>query len=166
MNKLITPSQYGFQKNLSTEMAILELQDRIANQLINDKLSLGVFLDLSKAFDTLNHQILLNKLDKLGIRGLPKLWFSNYLNNRLQYVQYLQNSSSKLPITCGVPQGSILGPLLFLLYINDIPQPSNCNMLLFADDTNLIFHDKNIKPLMTPSKRYQSGSKWTSFHWT
>ena len=160
-HKIINPAQYGFQQNLSTEMAILELQDRIANQLINNKLSLGVFLDLSKAFDTLDHSILLNKISKLGIRGLPLLWFTNYLNNRKQFVQYLENCSCKLTIKCGVPQGSILGPLLFLLYINDIPHPVDSNILLFADDTNLIFHNNDIKALTdSTNEKLLIISKW------
>ena len=98
--------------------------------------AIGVFCDLSKAFDTLNHSILLEKLDHYGIRGTALNWFESYLSNRFQYVDLNGHSSSRLLLATGVPQGSILGPLLFLLYINDLPSASNLKCVTFADDTS------------------------------
>ena len=137
-NNLLTSSQYGFQKNLSTELAIAELQNRIIESLSNKKWCLGVFLDRSKAFDTLDHGILLNKLLHNGVRGVAFDWFRSYLTDREQCTEFGSTISPKLPIVCGVPQGLILGPLLFLLNINDIINScSNSKLSLFADDTNV-----------------------------
>ena len=101
---------------------------------------MGLFIDLSKAFDTVNHDILLAKLEFYGVRGVALQWFKSYLSCRTQFVQYNGYNSSSKYIKCGVPQGSILGPLLFLLYINDLCNVSKAlDFILFADDTNIFF---------------------------
>ena len=141
---LLTLCQYGFREDLSTEMAILELQDRIASSVGSKQCCAGIFLDLSKAFDTLDHQILLMKLHSYGIRGIALDWFRDYLSDRSQYVEINGTPSTLQHITCGVPQGSILGPLLFLLYINDLPVISKIGSnILFADDTNILYTAQN-----------------------
>ena len=106
-----------------------------------------MFLDLAKAFDTVDHNILLSKLAKYGIRGLPHQLLKSYLTNRKQYTVVNGKQSSERSITCGVPQGSTLGPLLFIIYMNDLPQASNFCTRLFADDTSLTVSNSNIKQL-------------------
>ena len=136
-NKYATLSRnkYGFRKNYSTAHALIQLYDKISNALDNKRVTLGLFIDLSKAFDTVNHEILLDKLEHYGVRGIALQWFKSYLSCRKQFVQYNGYNSSSLDITCGVPHGSILGPLLFLVYINDICNQSFINQSIIYFDT-------------------------------
>ena len=147
-NDILMSNQYGFRKNHSSYMAIIDMYDKISKAIDEGQYAVGVFVDLSKAFDTLDHNILLAKLEYYGVRGICLEWFTNYLYNRKQYV-YLNGASSVMSqIVCGVPQGSVLGPLLFILYINDIPNCSNIlKFILFADDTNLFYCDQSLSEL-------------------
>ena len=119
-NNLLSSSQYGFRKQQSTEHGVLEVVDRVASGLEKGNTLIAIFLDLSKAFDTLNYDILLSKLDYYGIKCSALNWFRSYFTNRLHYVEYDHIKSNKISISLGVPQGSILRPLLFTIYINDI----------------------------------------------
>ena len=114
----------------------------------NNLYTCGVFLDFSKAFDNVNHKILLGKLDVYGIRGIPLNWFQSYLSNRKRYVELDGIKSQNQTILCGIPQGSTLGPLLFLIYINDLPNSSEkLSFKIFADDTNVFASARNLKTL-------------------
>ena len=120
--------------------------------------SVGIFIDLTKAYDTINHKILLQKLSSCGIRGITNLWFKSYLSNRSQYIEIKHNDpcnnsiskirSSYKEIKLGVPQGLVLGPLLFLLYTNDLPlNIKDSNLIIYADDINILIMDKNASSL-------------------
>ena len=137
-NKLLFDNQYGFRPKHSTEHAALELIDRIINKMDTNEIPLNIFLDLSKAFDTIDHTILLNKLKYYGLKGPTLNLFQSYLTNRRQYTEIEDTTSTILPIQVGVPQGSILGPILFIIYVNDLPQCSNkFDFIMYADDTTL-----------------------------
>ena len=110
---ILCDNQFGFRKNHSTTLALIDLHEKISSAIDRGELAVGVFLDLSKAFDTVNHSILFDKLEHYGIRGLALKWIKSYFSNRLQFVEYNGHFSSRAYIMCGVPQGSILGPLFF-----------------------------------------------------
>ena len=142
-NNVIYNKQFGFKENLSTDLAVIDTVNYITSCLDNKLTTCSVFLDLSKAFNTINHKIVLNKLQKYGIRGHPLKRLENYLNHRIQVTKLNSFISQPLEIGVGVPQGSCLGPLLFTIYINDIALNSNFNIRLFADDACLSLSHKD-----------------------
>ena len=156
-NKVIYNSQFGFQKGKSTTQSLIEITEKIRDCMENKNYGCGIFMDLSKAFDTVNHNILTQKLEHYGLRDTNLNWFISYLKDCSQYV-FCNNISSKTKnINCGVPQGYVLGPLLFILYINDLPNISNeLSFHLFADDTNIFFKANNLDTLQTTVNREMS----------
>ena len=132
----------------STYHALINITENIRKALDDGNIGCGVFVDFQKAFDTVDHQILLAKLNHYGTRGVSNDWFKSYLSNRNQYVSINGFDSGLTSINCGVPQGSVLGPLLFLLYINDLNQAIKfCKVHHFADDTNILYLSNSIKKL-------------------
>ena len=151
--KCLYDYQFGFRENHSTLQALIETVDNIKLDIDNNKLVCGIFADLSKAFDTVDHSILIKKIDYYGIRGVAKNLITSYLTNRKQYVQVNGSKSKYLPITCGVPQGSVLGPLLFLLFINDIVHSCpEAKLVMFADNTSVFFSSKKLAQLTAQAK--------------
>ena len=145
----LDPNQHGFQKGKSTSSAVLQLSRLVKRALKNKEYGCAIFLDLAKAFDTVNHDILIQKLQNLGVRGPINKWFQSYLENRQQSVVIDQSVSLPIKMSYGVPQGSVLGPLLFLIYINDLSLNNNLSNILFADDTCLFLSDKDPDRLET-----------------
>jgi Reverse transcriptase (RNA-dependent DNA polymerase)/Endonuclease-reverse transcriptase len=147
-SNIIFHTQHGFQSGHSPYMSLLNMQDKISNAIENNEYAVGIFFDLAKAFDTVDHAILLNKLATYGIRGMQLDWFASYFENRLQRVLCNGALSDLRAIKYGVPQGSNLGPLLFLLYINDLPNASpTLFFILFADDTNVFYSHRSLQSL-------------------
>ena len=147
-HKILYINQYGFRKGYSTTQVLIDVIDTLKRALDRKEYAIGIFLDLEKAFDTICHKILLSKLEFYGFRGHVNNFFKSYLSNRIQYSQVNGKRSECKNVTFGVPQGSILGPLFFLLFINDIHMSmKNCSGKLFADDTSLLLHNKNIQIL-------------------
>ena len=135
---IIKSNQFGFQKNKCTSDAILEFLENVYESFDENNYYLAIYLDFSKAFDTISHDILLNKLDFLGFRGPINAWIRSFLTDRHQYVEVGGSVSCSLPITLGVPQGSTLGPLFFILYINDMENIlTDMGIIHFADDSTL-----------------------------
>ncbi len=153
---ILYPLQFGFRTNHSTSLALLDIMERVHDSLDKGNLVLGLYIDLQKAFDTVNHTILLDKLSHYGIRGTVNKWFKSYLSDRSQYVSVNGVKSCKQPVCMGVPQGSVLGPLLFLIYVNDIAKAisdSSVTTMLFADDTNIFIENKDSGVLMAKAKK-------------
>uniref|UniRef100_A0A8C6LUY9 Reverse transcriptase domain-containing protein n=1 Tax=Nothobranchius furzeri TaxID=105023 RepID=A0A8C6LUY9_NOTFU len=147
--EILNDSQYGFRTNHSTSMALMELTEEISEALDKKNHLISIFIDLKKAFDTVDHTILIKKLCKYGIKGMALKWITSYLTDRQQYVQINNTKSHINNITCGVPQGSVLGPKLFIIYINDIVEASNIlKCTLFADDTTFYYSGDNVEQMI------------------
>lgn len=158
----INDGQYGFRSKRTTSMAINEAIEEVTNALEQKKYAVGIFIDLKKAFDTINHSILLKKMGRYGIRGLAGDWLKSYLTGRSQFVKMGQYLSDTLGIVCGVPQGSVLGPKLFNVYINDMFNTSKVlKFILFADDTNIFYSSDDYNELVnTVNRELKIIKKW------
>ena len=148
-SEAIYAQPYGFVKGRSTTNAFIEFTEYIYSCLNRREHCIGVFLDLTKAFDTVNHEVLLGKLERYGVRGLPLQWLASYLKDRQQCVSINGRCSSHRTVNVGIPQGSIMGPILFLLYMNDLPKiSSDLLSILYADDTTLLASNSECSTLI------------------
>ena len=158
-NNLFYQFQSGFRGSYSTDTCLIHLQDHIRKQTASGHYTSMVLLDIQKAFDSVDHKILCNKLSAMGVQ--PTDWFRSYLSNRKQVVNINGVESDPLANSCGVPQGSILGPLLFLCYVNDMPNSTSCLMLQYADDSALIYSDKDPEKISNVLRdNLESCNKW------
>ena len=162
-NKILCSKQFGFQTGHSTDHAIIQLVEQIYENFEENKYTLGVFIDLAKAFGTVNHKIPGRKMEIYGTGGTTLKRFENFVTNRKQYIQISKMKNTDLKhVVCGVPQGSILGPLLFLIYVNDLQYTSNLlDPIMFGDDANLFYAEENSKTLFdTFNIELQKISQW------
>ena len=163
---LFTSHQFGFRKKHSTSLDILDYIETILDLRDKSNIVSRTFIDIRKAFDSVNHKILYDKLEHYGVRGQPLQLLKSYLSNRMQYISANDNyCSSMIPITCGVPQGSILGPFLYLVYINNLPVPTctDSKMALYADDAVLICHEKSKHtPKAKTEKELKNVKSWVA----
>ena len=160
-HKLITPDQSGFRPYHSCETALLKMTDEWLDNIDNGKITGLIYVDLRKAFDTVNHEYLLQKLVAYGVSEESWYWFCTYLTKRTQQVHWQGETSQRQDITVGVPQGSILGPLLFTLYINDLPDCLDEKVHMYADDSTLMSTDKTLAALETKmSASFHQMAKW------
>ena len=143
-NKILYKFQSGFRKNHSTDFCLSYLTDKISNAFNSGLLTGMILIDFQKAFDTIDHYIVLQKLPSLRFSNEVIGWFKSYLRSRKFHVNVHDKFSTTAELRCGVPQGSILRPLLFLLYINDMPQVVDCDLFLYADDTSLLYQHKDL----------------------
>lgn len=145
---VISDAQFGFQKCKSTELALLNIKNEILTNFEKKLYTLGLFVDFRKAFDTVHHSVLLEKLNNYGVRGVANRLIQNYLTDRYQYVAINQETSPRARVNKGVPQGSILGPLLFIVYVNNLCSiPDSPKLIMYADDTNIFFAGSSISQL-------------------
>ena len=162
LHRIIYPKKFGFRAGYSTTHSLIDITENIRRTMEVKKDGCGVFIDLKKAFDTVNHDILLHKLEHYVIRESVLAWFKSYLSDRKQYIHLNGVDSEMKGITCGVPQGSVLGPLLFLIYINDLPNISKkLKFYLFADDTNIYLESHDLQSLeKTMNKELEKLFEW------
>jgi hypothetical protein len=151
-NNILSPFQFGFRENHSTTDAVTALLEIIYKKLNEKNTSALIFIDLSRAFDTICHTILLRKLSHYGVSDIAMSWFKSYLQGRTQTTKINDTYSNSEKIDYGVPQGSILGPLLFLIYVNDFQRCHSEISIQYADDTSIIISDKQIPTLAEKCK--------------
>ena len=156
-NGILYDSQYGFRHNHSTVHAVTEFIEKVIKCFEKGELTLGIFLDLSKAFDTISHEIVLEKMERYGVRGIALKWFKSYLKDQEHYVKFNGSCSNKQKVEIGVPQGSVLGPLLFLIYTNDLHKClKSSSSIIFTDDTTVYSTGKDIELLFDNLKEDMS----------
>ena len=157
----LSTKQYGFINGRSTTTQLLKYFDECIDNVINGDVVDSIYLDYAKAFDTVPHRRLIDKIDSYGIKGKVKAWIKDFLSNRSQIVKVNGAESKSVPVISGIPQGSVLGPILFVLYINDLPDNINSNVYLFADDTKLFFKIKSPEDAYTLQCDLDSIGRWT-----
>ena len=162
INEILHPLQFGFRKNHSASHTLISMTETLKKTIDNRYFGCGIFIDLKKAFDTVNHSVLLKKLNHYGVRGIPLQWFYSYQAKKQQYVSINGCTSDKLVITRGLPQGSVLAPLLFLIFINDLPSVSKyLTFYLFADDTNIYFESAEFSKIeKVVNRELRKVKKW------
>ena len=161
-HNFITSEQFGFRPNLSTNIALTRVTEGILINIDNKLITGAVFIDLRKAFDTVDHTLLIAKLKNIGFSAPVINWFTSYLSSRTVVTSINNITSTPKPVTVGVPQGSILGPLLFLIFINDLPQClKHCKSILYADDTLLYYAGRTENDLQVKiNEDLNSLSQW------